>query len=76
MSEETAQAVDREIRKLVVKAEATALRILGDNEDKLHSLARSLLAYEVLDDAEIDQVLAGETLTREPVRVLSDEDEA
>ena len=38
ISEETAQAVDREIRKLVVEAEETALRLLGDNEDKLHSL--------------------------------------
>ena len=76
MSEETAQAVDREVRKLVVEAEETALRILGEKEDKLHSLARALLAYEVLDDAEIDQVLAGEPLARKPVRTLSDEDEA
>ena len=76
MSEETAQAVDREVRKLVVEAEETALCILGEKEDKLHSLARALLAYEVLDDAEIDQVLAGEPLDREPVRALSDEDEA
>ena len=76
LSEETAQAVDREIRKLVVEAEETALCILGEKEDKLHSLARALLAYEVLDDAEIDQVLAGELLAREPVRTLSDEDEA
>ena len=76
LSEETAQAVDREIRKLVVEAEETALRLLGEGEDKLHSLARALLAYEVLDDAEIDQVLAGEPLSREPVRALSAEDEA
>ena len=76
LSEETAQAVDREIRKLVVAAEQTALRLLGESEDKLHSLARALLAYEVLDDAEIDQVLAGEPLSREPVRALSAEDEA
>ena len=76
LSEETAQAVDREIRKLVVEAEETALRILGENEDKLHSLARALLAYEVLDDPEIDQVLAGEPLARKPVRDLTDEDGA
>ena len=76
LSEETAQAVDREIRKLVVEAEETALRLLGESEGKLHSLARALLAYEVLDDAEIDQVLAGEPLSREPVRALSAEDEA
>ena len=76
LSEETAQAVDREIRKLVVEAEQTALRLLRESEGKLHSLARALLAYEVLDDAEIDQVLAGEPLSREPVRALSAEDEA
>lgn len=73
ISEETAQTVDREIRKLLGEAEEEAKRILTDNLVQLHGLAHALLEYEVLDDHEIDQVLAGASLEREPVRVLTDE---
>ena len=54
----------------MVEAEATATRVLTDRSDELHALARALLAYEVLDDSEIDKVLAGEPLGRDPVRQL------
>ena len=70
VSEDTAQAIDREIRNLVVDAKETATRILTDRNDELHALARALLEYEVLDDSEIDKVLTGEPLGREPVRQL------
>ena len=76
ISEETAQVVDREIRTLVVQAEKQASTILSGNTDKLHALARALLLYEVLDDAEIDSILAGTPLQREPVRQLTDEEGA
>ena len=54
----------------MVEAEATATRVLTDRSDELHALARALLAYEVLDDSEIDKVFAGEPLGRDPVRQL------
>ena len=76
ISEETAQTIDREIRTLVVAAEEKATQILVDNNDKLHALARALLEYEVLDDSEIDQVLAGEPLARESVRQWPEGDSA
>ena len=76
MSEETAQTIDREIRRLVMQAEETANKILSENTDKLHALARSLLQYEVLDSSEIDRIVAGKPLQREPVRELLDEEEA
>ncbi|MEE3258971.1 MAG: ATP-dependent zinc metalloprotease FtsH [Candidatus Latescibacterota bacterium] len=77
ISEETAQTIDREIRKLVVTAEEKATQILIDNNDKLHALARALLEYEVLDDPEIDQILAGESPAgRDPVRQWSEEQRA
>ena len=71
VSEETAQAIDREIRRIVQEAETTAARILEENDDKLHALAQALLDYEVLDDAEIDQILAGQPLEREPAQSVS-----
>ncbi len=68
VSEETAQAIDQEIRRLVQEAEATATKILEENGEKLHGLAKALLDYEVLDDVELDRILSGQPLDREPVR--------
>ena len=74
MSEATSQTIDREIRQLVLEAEETATQILSDNIDKLHALARALRQFEVIDDAEIDLILAGKPLERQPVRQLTDEE--
>ncbi len=67
VSEDTARVIDREIRQLVHEAEATATRILEENTDKLHILAQALLDYEVLDGAELDLLLDGQALERDPV---------
>ena len=64
-SERTAEAVDQEIRDLVFEEEKTASELLSTNEDKLHLLAQALLEYEVLDDSEINRILAGQPLERE-----------
>ena len=63
-SEQTALAIDDEIRDLVLQAEETAAQLLRSNEERLHTLAAGLLRYEVLDDIEIDCILAGKTLDR------------
>jgi len=72
VSEETAQVIDQEIRRIVQEAETTATRILEENGDELHALAQALLDYEVLDDAELDQILAGQPLEREPISSVSE----
>ena len=64
ISERTAQMIDEEIRVLVDEAEATARRILTDNLDQLHLLAKALLEYETLSGEEIKALLRGETITR------------
>ncbi len=64
-SEKTAETIDQEIHDLVAAAERTAAELLAAHEEQLHSLARALLEFEVLDDAEIDQILAGGVLARE-----------
>ena len=74
-SEQTARAIDREIRDLVLAAEQTAADLLNENEDKLCALAQALLKYEVLDDGEIDLIIAGETLTRPLPQPLAKEGE-
>ena len=58
-SEETAQDIDAEIRKIVLRAEQRAEKILRENPKKLHVLAQTLLEREILDGEEIDIVLKG-----------------
>jgi len=57
LSEETTQIVDREIRRLVQEAEASATEILRNRIGDLHTIAKALLKYEVLDDTELDTLL-------------------
>ncbi|MCS6990046.1 MAG: ATP-dependent zinc metalloprotease FtsH [Chloroherpetonaceae bacterium] len=61
-SEETAVAIDTEVRHIVMSCMQEAKRILTENIDALHRLAKTLMERETLDGAEIDKVIAGETL--------------
>jgi len=56
-SEKTAQLIDAEVRQIIERASNTAEKILSDNIDKLHRLAKMLLEKEILDGAEIDKIL-------------------
>jgi cell division protease FtsH len=58
-SERTAQEIDAEIKKIIVSAEKRAKNLLQENIDKLHLLAKALLEYEILDGANIDDILSG-----------------
>ena len=69
-SEQTAETIDREIRELVLDAEKRATALLEENRRHLDDLAAALLEYEVLDDAEIDRILDGKPLQREPAAAL------
>ena len=52
VSEETAEAIDEEVRGFVEAGKKRALEILTDNRDVLDSLAMALLERETLDDEE------------------------
>jgi cell division protease FtsH len=64
MSDATARAVDEEVRRIVDEAYHTARRILTENIDQLHALAKGLLEYETLSGDEIDALLRGEQIVR------------
>jgi cell division protease FtsH len=68
MSNETAQAIDAEIRKVVEDGYARAKSVLTENSDQLESLAQALLEYETLSGDEIKKVLAGEPVDRGGVK--------
>ncbi len=59
MSNETAQAIDSEIRRLVDEAHGQATRLLKKNIKKLHILGDGLLEYETLTGDELIGLLKG-----------------
>jgi cell division protease FtsH len=64
MSNETAQLIDQEIRKVVEDGYERAKHLLDENRGELEALAKALLEYETLSGDEIKRVLQGETIDR------------
>jgi cell division protease FtsH len=64
MSNETAQAIDKEIRKVVEDGYARAKHLLDEHREELEKLAQALLEYETLSGDEIKKVVAGEPIDR------------
>ena len=62
ISDETANKIDEEVRKIIDTAYKRAEKILKDNMDELHALAKGLLEYETLDGEEIKKVIAGKKI--------------
>jgi len=65
VSESTAQLIDEEVKRLVNEANVAARKILEDNMDNLHRLAKALLEYETLTGEEIKLVIEGKEINRE-----------
>ncbi len=62
ISEQTAQVIDEEVRRLVDKTYKVAKDILESKKDILHKMAAALLKYETLDADQLKDIMAG----REP----------
>ena len=67
VSEVTAREIDAEIKSFIDAAYARAKKILTDNVEELHRVARGLLEYETLSGDEIRQVLRGEPVIKKVV---------
>jgi len=59
VSEETANIIDQEVKRLVQAGEDEARRILNEKMEDLHTLAKALLEYETLTGDEIVNALKG-----------------
>ena len=57
MSEETANKVDLEVKKIVEKGYERAKTVLNEKVDDLHKLAKALLIYETLSGDEIRDLI-------------------
>ncbi len=63
-SEETARIIDAEIHIIVKGAYQTAMSILTERTDKLHSVAKALLDREILDREQIGEILGDSASSR------------
>src|SRR5690348_305513 len=61
-SEDTAQRIDAEIRRMVTEQYTHAKDILTHHRKELEQIAEALLEYETLDGDDIDTLLRGERL--------------
>ncbi len=59
VSDETAQAIDSEIRTIIDRNYQRSFKILKENEDKLHLMADALMKYETIDASQIDVIMEG-----------------
>ncbi|XFA72658.1 ATP-dependent zinc metalloprotease FtsH [Thermosynechococcaceae cyanobacterium Okahandja] len=57
VSEETARAIDQEVKEIVETAHQQALEILNANRDLLERIAKVLLEKEVVEGAELHELL-------------------
>jgi cell division protease FtsH len=59
ISEETMQQVDAEIRRIIDEQYALARKLIEDNQDKMHIMAKALLDWETIDSDQLDDIMAG-----------------
>ena len=56
-SESTAQEIDTEVKRIVDGAFHTAKQLIENHRDKLEIVANSLLEYETLDGAQVEEIV-------------------
>ncbi|MBA1148086.1 ATP-dependent zinc metalloprotease FtsH [Ectothiorhodospiraceae bacterium WFHF3C12] len=59
ISDETAHAIDEEVRRIIDDNYNTAKRLLDENMDKLHAMADALIKFETIDSTQIDDIMKG-----------------
>ncbi|NBS75893.1 MAG: ATP-dependent metallopeptidase FtsH/Yme1/Tma family protein [Betaproteobacteria bacterium] len=59
MSESTMQKVDAEVRRIIDEQYSLARRLIEDNSDKMHAMAKALLEWETIDSDQLDDIMAG-----------------
>jgi cell division protease FtsH len=62
VSERTMQKVDEEVRRIIDEQYLLARKLIEDNSDKMHAMAKAMLEWETIDAEQLDDIMAG----REP----------
>jgi cell division protease FtsH len=66
-SEQTAQDIDAEVKRLIDEANNTAKEMISANRDKLEIIANALLEYETLDGAQVTEIMQTGKFTPPPL---------
>jgi cell division protease FtsH len=61
VSDETAHAIDAEIRAIIDRNYGRAETILKEHMEQLHLMAEALIKYETIDSDQIDDIMKGNT---------------
>lgn len=59
MSEETMRKVDSVIRRIIDEQYTIARKLIEDNTDKMHAMAKALLEWETIDADQIEDIMGG-----------------
>jgi cell division protease FtsH len=59
MSEQTMQKVDAEVRRIIDQQYSLARKLIEDNQDKMHAMAKALLEWETIDADQIEDIMGG-----------------
>ena len=65
-SEQTAEAIDIEVKRLVEDGYQTAKKLIDDHRDKLELIAKALLEHETLDGTQVEEIVKTGTFTPPP----------
>ena len=60
VSDDTAHAIDEEVRRIIDSNYQRAKAILEENIDKLHAMAKALMKYETIDEPQIRDIMEGQ----------------
>jgi len=63
VSDETAHAIDEEVRRVIETNYNRARGILQEHLERLHSMADALMKYETIDDGQIREIMDGKPPT-------------
>ena len=59
MSEDTMRKVDAEVRRIIDEQYNIARKLIEDNADKMHAMAKALLEWETIDGEQIKDIMEG-----------------
>jgi cell division protease FtsH len=65
-SEQTAQEIDTEVKRIIDEAYTTAKNIIETNRDRLELIAKALLEIETLDGAQVEEIVRTGKFTAPP----------
>ena len=75
-SEETAKAIDEEVKKMIDELWDETRKLLEANRERIDALAKALMRYETLDAGDVDRIMRGDNLTKPTVGELLDRETA